>query len=297
MWAQTIGHQNQIAQLKQTAETERLPHAYIFSGLQGIGKKRVALGLAQFLACSSEKKPCEQCEACLKISKSLHPDLFFISPAGKTIKVDTLRDLKQKVYLHPLETTTRIILIEEAEKMTEAGANALLKILEEPPANNIFILITDRPNQLLPTILSRCHLLSFAPLTTQQIEQILMREGMENREASTRSLLSQGSLQTAREISPTLYDEARTFLKKIESLKSVTDLLELGEELHQHEQLKHILELWQIAYHASMLHAPEPQLQKKLAAWEEIQKTLRELEAYSNKQLLVENLLFKLAAA
>ena len=144
-----------------------MPPAALFYGAPGIGKKRVALALVQWLFCRQAGTDDKRIEA-----KS-HPDLQFIEPEGKTIKIETIRSCQEKLQRAPLEAPLKIVLIDSAESLTRQAANSLLKILEEPPRDTLFILITSSLFQILPTIRSRCRRLFFSPPPVDEMAETL----------------------------------------------------------------------------------------------------------------------------
>lgn len=148
---------------------ERLPHALLLFGPQGIGKLALAERAAQLLLCEGEKKPCDACDACRWFLAGNHPDFWRLEPEALwkeppekkdkpsiVIKVDQIRSLADFLYTHSYRGRSRVVLVHPAEHMNEDAADALLKGLEEPPAGAVFILVSHRPAQLLPTIRSRC---------------------------------------------------------------------------------------------------------------------------------------------
>jgi DNA polymerase-3 subunit delta' len=145
---------------------ERLPHALLVHGPRGIGKLALAERAAQLLLCEGEKKPCDACDACRWFLAGNHPDFRRLEPEvlwlekpekpSIVIKVEQVRELADFLYVGSHRGRLRIALVHPAEDMNENAANALLKGLEEPPAAAVFILVSHRPAQLLPTIRSRC---------------------------------------------------------------------------------------------------------------------------------------------
>lgn len=173
-----IGHEKPIQILKNRIKFNRIGHAYLFTGNDGIGKKLTAIAFSKAINChhlSQEQNPCNQCISCLKIEKGNSPDLDMIYPADYTIKIDQIREIKNHIYLRPLENRKKIYIINKAEKMTIEASNSLLKILEEPPEFAMIILITAFPDTVLPTILSRCCQLPFKPLHIEHQREILIR--------------------------------------------------------------------------------------------------------------------------
>ena len=148
--------------LNQLVQTGRLPHALLISGAHHIGKMQLARRWAWTLFCEqSEVAFCGQCKTCHLLKAGTHPDFLCVSPeSGKDIRIDTIREITAKLNQTSQQGSKKICLISPAEAMNENAANALLKILEEPPANTFFILVTHSQQRLLPTIISRCHQLS-----------------------------------------------------------------------------------------------------------------------------------------
>jgi|Deesub1362B_J571_1020462.scaffolds.fasta_scaffold00243_4 DNA polymerase-3 subunit delta' len=177
---------------------ERLPHALIFAGPHGVGKKLMALNLAKALNCEKNKlDPCDECSQCHSINNENHPDIIIFSPQGQFIKIDQMRFLIQTAYLKPMIGSNRVFIIDQAEKLNEEASNAILKILEEPPLFSLIILITNNPSFLLPTIRSRCQIIPFSSIKKEQIESILKEKGYNKEKARLISLLAGGSLQKA----------------------------------------------------------------------------------------------------
>lgn len=195
------------------ARNETLPHALLLSGPAGTGKEEAALTLAQILNCHTPTEPsvppsthfsshrCGTCRSCRKIDAGTHPDIRVIEPEGSHIKIAQIRDLCNTLLAKPLEATHRVILIKDAGRMNREAANALLKVLEEPPAGTFFILTTSQPSELLPTVLSRCQLVRFRPLSKETVVRCLMEEShLPQQQAESVAALSDGSLALARDM-------------------------------------------------------------------------------------------------
>ena len=173
-------------------------HAYLLTGAMGIGKRTFAKVLACALFCMSEQKPCGVCEACRRVMSGNEPDVLEVYPeAGKQIPVDTVRDVIRTVSQHAFGTGYRVVLIEPVEKMNPAGQNALLKSLEEPLSNVVFLLMTHEFSATLGTIASRCVRVKMTPWPDEQIVQALTAKGYSSDEARRIAPLSGGSIGTA----------------------------------------------------------------------------------------------------
>ncbi|NIQ37408.1 MAG: DNA polymerase III subunit delta' [Proteobacteria bacterium] len=194
-FGEIIGHRRPIRLLQKSILNDHLPHAYLFLGPQGIGKRITALTLAKALDCDDESgDSCDKCLSCRKISDSNHPDVFVISPDGQFIKIEQIRQLQRSLSYRPYEGKKRVCIMDGADEMTAEGANALLKTLEEPPPETLLILLATQKESLLPTIVSRCQQVSFSSLPIDQLtEELATQLSLEKRQARTLAELSQGS--------------------------------------------------------------------------------------------------------
>ncbi len=207
--------------LNRLNQSGRLPHAVLLEGAEGIGKRTLARFFAQELLCSSKDNgtPCGKCKDCLLFTQHSHPDYSWIEPdeKGKQIKVQQIRTLSDFVGTHAQQGGYRVIVIAPAEAMNIAASNALLKSLEEPGDNTLFLLITDRPGQILPTIKSRCQRIA---IPTPSVEQSLAWLEVQNTPSPELALgLSGGSPLLAKALTDN--DELTQREHLIESLKNV----------------------------------------------------------------------------
>ena len=170
-----VGHQTQIERFLEGAESGRLASTFIFAGPLGIGKRKVALGLLQALVCETNSRACGQCAACLRIEKEQSESLLLIEPQGTQIKIDQSREVIQFASLKQWGKA-RGVIIDQAELMNAAAANALLKTLEEPPENTYFFMVTSSLGRLLPTLRSRSQTFRFSPLLNEQVAQLVPAE-------------------------------------------------------------------------------------------------------------------------
>jgi DNA polymerase-3 subunit delta' len=175
---QIRGHRKILELLTRVVQTKTLAHAYVFSGLEGIGKHLTALALSKNLLCSSgEGISCGTCAACTQVDRGSHPDLMMIEPEKGAITIDSIRSLKRELSRKSFSGGYKVCLINDADKMNLQAENALLKTLEEPTPDTVIILITAKPYRLLPTVLSRCQHLKFQPLALFEASELIM-EGM-----------------------------------------------------------------------------------------------------------------------
>ena len=205
--ADIIGQEKAIGMLKGILERQRLANSYIFSGEPGIGKKLTALNFAKAINCqkseaisepripNAEVSPwtdaCDVCEACMKIESGSHPDLLLISPEDRQIKIDEIRLIDKALSFRPFEGRKKVVIIDDADAMNIAAANAFLKTLEEPPEDSVIILISSRSDRLPATIRSRCSRINFVTLSLESCRQVLHGK-VPDKDASALARLSVG---------------------------------------------------------------------------------------------------------
>ena len=162
-------------QLGAMMDAGHFPHALLFEGEPGTGRRTLATCAARAAVCRAHtpaQRPCGVCAAC---QKPVHPDILCFGGDGATLSVDTIRQLREEAYVLPNESAVRVMLLVEAHTMTPQAQNALLKILEEPPAHVLFMLTCDNRSQLLPTIVSRCVCIPVSPVEWEQAAPVLRR--------------------------------------------------------------------------------------------------------------------------
>lgn len=172
---QFIGNEKIVQRLRSKLREERFPHAVIFAGPEGVGKRTCAIFVAKALNCP-EAGPadfCDACSQCRKIDAGVHPDVLTIGleEEASEIKIAQIRDLMETLSLRPLEGRKKVFIIDPADAMNASAANALLKGLEEPPEDSHFILLSSSPQSLLATVRSRCQTYPFLPLSLEQMRQ------------------------------------------------------------------------------------------------------------------------------
>ncbi|MBA2493439.1 MAG: DNA polymerase III subunit delta' [Acidobacteria bacterium] len=259
MFNKLIGNNHIKETLRRMLATDRVPHSLLFAGVEGIGKKQFALELAKSFVCQNPKnfEACDICAACKRADKftfpkpddkdahkevifSEHADIGLVIPYNKNILIDAVRNLEKEANFRPFEAKARFLLIDEAEKLNTAkdnAANALLKTLEEPPPTSYIFLITSRPDALLPTILSRCQTLRFAPIAPTEIENYLLEtKKFSPDDAAILARLSRGSIGHALSMDLSRFPAQRDVMSKVlESLlikQNRTTLLRTAEEMN-----------------------------------------------------------------
>jgi DNA polymerase-3 subunit delta' len=247
MFDELTGNARVKAALKRMLVTERLPGAMLFVGEEGIGKKRFALEVARALNCRTPKdrEACGVCSSCTRIVKlnypqredadewtqiiwTDHPDVGLVVAPKRVLRVEQMRQIEKEANFRPFEGKARVFLIDEADKLNDASANALLKVLEEPPRTSYLILITARPAMLLPTILSRCQMIRFSPLTPAEIETHLTTNKLaDTKTARLRARAASGSIGRA------LSGDLVTFTSQRKAMLKVLNALVLSQDRAQ----------------------------------------------------------------
>lgn len=192
--------------LKMALQKGRVPNSLLFCGPEGVGKLRMAKELAIALNClQAGDEACGDCVPCGAIRAGFDdegkagafPDVMVIQPEKAVIKIDQMKFVKQMAYLKPLSGKRRVFIVDQAETMNEEAANSLLKVLEEPPHFTHIVLVTSNPFRILPTIRSRCQILSFSPITREEIERILLENGYPSERARVLAPFVDGNLERA----------------------------------------------------------------------------------------------------
>lgn len=239
------GHQALLALLARAASRDTLPQSLIFSGPDGVGKKLTAIALAQALNCMQTQAAadggvdaCGVCSICRRVALGTHPDVRVIPSA---IKVDDIRDVIDSSGYRPFEGKRRVFILDEADGLSNEIQNALLKTLEEPPRSSSFILVTSRPDLLLPTVRSRCPILRFGRLPTAQVETWLQdHKGVDAATAHAAAFAAEGSLgralvemsdegAAARQVVEAVWQHAQGSRSPMDKLRAAQLLLEPGE--------------------------------------------------------------------
>lgn len=288
-----------LGQLK----SKRLPHAFLFLGPDGVGRRMTALELAKALNCHEHEgnDPCDHCLACQKIDKGIHPDVQLIDFAWqaklenkdadkqKIIKINTIRALQHEISLKPVEGKWKIFIIEPAEKITLDAANCLLKTLEEPPAWTILILLAKHRENLPATVVSRTQIVTFRPLPERTVVTYLTsRLGCTPQRAAEVAHLSEGSLSVAIELAREKAVLAGSPWQEIKEGLPVDELLDLSQQ-HAKNAAEFLDELLAEAK-IDFRHYPA----RYRATVEDIIASQKLLEKNANAQMVLDVLFLKL---
>lgn len=253
LFREILGQDRAVNTLRQAWANDRMAHAYLFTGPEGVGKKLTALTLAQALFCKfKSSEPCGNCPGCLKVKNSCHPDLYILSSGTAAIKIDQIRWLQKQIMLKGVEGDKKMAVLEGAEKMTPEAANAFLKTLEEPPPDTFVILITSQPSALLGTISSRCQLIRFLPLSRENMFEILKRQkDLSMSEASLLADLVEDGMDHALSLASGSIEERinrAVKLMEISNNPTVSSLFDVSKELSEdREEVEEVLWILQTA--------------------------------------------------
>lgn len=217
MFGKLVGNDEVKEILRRFIANERVPNSLTLAGPEGVGKRQFALAIAMSLVCTDRttSEACETCPSCRRgggfafpkaddrdahelVVWSEHPDVGTVIPYKQFILVDAIRHLEKESNFRPFEASSRVFIIDDADRMNDSAANALLKTLEEPPATTHIFLITSRPDSMLATIRSRCQMVRFSPIENDLIERFLIDErGFSVDDARIASAISHGSIGRA----------------------------------------------------------------------------------------------------
>jgi DNA polymerase-3 subunit delta' len=200
-----IGHRRLVALLSRSVHRGTLPPSLILAGPAGVGKRLVAAAIAEALNCTDpqhssalEHDACGACPSCRRIARGVHADVVVVEPGDNgSIRIDQVRDIIERANFRPFEGRRRVVIIDQADALVVAAQNALLKTLEEPPASSVFLLVTSKPDLLLPTVQSRCPRLRFRPLGPEEVAEALVSRGRAPAEAHAVAAMAEGSIGLA----------------------------------------------------------------------------------------------------
>jgi DNA polymerase-3 subunit delta' len=194
MWDGVIGQEQAVGRLRRAVE--RPSHAYLLAGPRGSGVLEAARCFAAALVCPDGG--CGACNTCRRARSARHPDVIEFEPAGTFVVVDQVEEMMKEAFTSPFEAERKIIVLTEADRMNDPAANKLLKTLEEPPARTHFLLLSEAPDELLPTVRSRCQRIDFAALSDAAVAAALVADGVDPEAAAGAARLASGRLDRAR---------------------------------------------------------------------------------------------------
>ena len=227
---QVIGHESIIQHLQNAISAQKVSHAYIFYGEEGMGKKTLANAFAKTLQCEENGiRSCDRCKSCMQADSGNHPDIIRVTHEKLSIGVDDIRiQVNADILVKPYDSRYKIYIIDDADKLTEQAQNALLKTMEEPPEYAVILLLVSNLTSLLPTILSRCVQLNLKPVDKTVIKEFLMeRHHIPDYKAEVAAAFSSGNVGKAIK-----YASSEDFEKMKEE---ILHILKYIDEMELHE--------------------------------------------------------------
>jgi len=329
------GQQQAIGLLTTLLRKGHIPHALVFTGIDGIGKQTTAQAFAMacncddpqpFSASSSETFPparinaCGQCRSCRRILSDNHPDILHLRPSGNMIRIAVIRDLIQQLTIKPFEQGKRVVIIAGSDTMNMEASNALLKVLEEPPENTLLILTAQQTADLLPTIVSRCQQIRFSSLPRDVLIGLLTADdALTPEEARAAAALAEGSYTHALKMVQAGWIPRRNWLaNELSRLdgRSTTAKLALAEKLADGKKLLPDTLAWLMTWYRDLIvfpfqpeHIVNSDLRHQIRAeaaktspqalidrMKAVQRARQHLQTNANPRLTMEDLVLQLAA-
>lgn len=325
-----LGHEKELRIISEAQRSGRLAHSYLFAGPEGIGKRKTAFELARALNCASASNDaCGECTSCLRAASGTHTNIVEVTPTVKdkdelvpdpsgVIRIEQIRDVLS-LLRYKAEGGRKVVIVDAAERLMPQAANAFLKTLEEPPAGSVIILVSSRPADLLPTIISRCQRIAFRPLPEDALIGVIVEKtGVTMEEAASAARMTGRSLSLAlKYIGEGHGEKGRELIKRLQSTTDVSEALKFAEELSKRDDLLDALEIlkgWyrdravsaagaenllaNAAYYGYSDGSFEGEIESLVEDFFSIEETRRMIAPprYANKLLAMEALILKLVA-
>jgi DNA polymerase III subunit delta' len=302
------GHDKVLHLLENDIQQENLAHANLFVGPENIGKYSAAKKLALLLQC--EQKGCGSCNVCREIDNKIHTDTLEIVNDGEKIKIDSIRNIIEKAFLTK-QSRYKVLLIQDVERMTDEAANAILKTLEDPPGDVLFFLTSSRPNDLLPTILSRVRVYKFGKLSESIMFELLNEKFPLADEEALRlvtefsagqpgkaCLLLENSnkLQAYKKVYEDIYDLLEKN-DKVDQCAYIGNLVSISKEMKNDSLIYEFMDIFQVVLRKKLMMNVEQgndiiSRKRLLALLEKINVIKEALPRNVNTKMLLENLMF-----
>ena len=282
-----IGNDKVKTFLNKQIKENHVLHSYLFVGIDGIGKTLFAREYARKILCI-DKEETEDCISCIKWNSFNHPDFYQIEPENRTIKIEQIRQMQERISEKPITSNKKVYLIIDSDTMTKEAQNCLLKTLEEPPEYISIILTTSNESKLLNTIKSRCMKIVFEPIEKQKIEEYLKND-LQIQPSSGLINLSDGSIGRAitLEEEKEIYEQVNNVINNIEKQDLITTLNNAEVLYKEKEKIQEILEYMNV----SLYHTKEI---RKLNCIQYVEETKKRILANANYDMCIDYLLMNL---
>ena len=293
-----IGNDKIKEELADTIKSNNVSHSYLFAGPDGIGKKLFAKEFAKACLCLSEEKPCSKCSSCVKFDGENNPDYKEIGPDGNSIKIAQIRELQERIYEKPIDSSKKVIVIDDSDKMTEEAQNGLLKTLEEPPEYAIIILIATNENKLLNTVKSRCLKISFSAIADSEVKKYILQNNIIESPSENILKVCGGSLGKVKHVAENLeiYNQIEDVTNKLiaGNIKNMVDMFNKFQVLYDNKD--NVLELldYMIVIIYSFIVQKQNFSQKWLNIVQIIEKSKIKLNSNTNTDMCIDELLMNI---
>lgn len=292
MFSEIIGNTKIKDTLEKIVKLDKMSHSYLFSGIDGIGKKKIAIEFAKGILCLDEQdRYCNNCKSCIQFDANNNPDFFLLEPIDNMIKIDQIREMQRHVIEKPIVGKKKVYIIDKADAMRPEAQNCLLKTLEEPPEYIIIILISSVEANLLTTIKSRCTIMKFDRLEDEQIVKYLKeKENIENLNKETIEIF-QGSLGKALEKLEykDIYENINKIFFNVENISKI-DFLKKSEDLYSQKD-----KIYDILDYINILFIKKAKINSKYAnCIEKVEEAKKKLKYNVNYEMILDNLIFSI---
>ena len=291
MFENILGNDKIKQQLIQSNQNKQVSHSYLFVGIEGIGKKMIAMEFAKMILCTAQNQYCGECKSCIEFDTNNNPDFKIIEPEGNSIKIEQIREFQSKVSEKPIISNRKVYIINDCDKMTPEAQNCLLKTLEEPPEFVTIILIVSNESALLTTIKSRCMIIHFDKIPNNQIEEFLENNYQINFKSPIMINAFQGSIVKALQLKENQeqYEKIEDVLYNLEKQDKI-DTLNMSEIIYKSKDEKmKILDYMNVVL---------LELAKKSSKYANcisiVEETKKRLQANANFDMSIDNMLFHL---
>lgn len=291
MFEEIIGNKQIKDTLEKAISQNKTSHSYLFIGIQGIGKKMLAIEFAKMLLCLNENKPCNECKSCIEFDTNNNPDFSYIEPDGNSIKIEQIRNLQKKIQEKPIISERKIYIINDADLMTQEAQNCLLKTLEEPPEFATIILIGSNETAFLPTIKSRCTILHFNKIDNNEIKRYLQNSHNINNISESMLDIFQGSIGKALRLKDKQeeYQQVENIIEQINK-SDLIDFLNKCENFYKaKEEIEELLEYLNIIL---LKKAKKEYLYTNCIKI--VENTKKRLKQNANYDMSIDNMLFNI---
>lgn len=288
MFENILGNDKIKKELIGSINNGKYSHSYLFLGISGIGKKMIAKEFAKMILCDGEEKYCNKCKSCIEFDSGNNPDFAEINPDGNNVKIEQIRELQRKIVEPPIISNKKVYIIDEADSMTKEAQNCLLKTLEEPPEFAVIILIGSNESNFLSTIKSRCTIIKFNSIPSEQVKNYIEKKYDIHPISENIILASEGSIGKAEILKDKqeLYNAIDNILANIEKMDLI-DTLKNADIIYKSQEDKiDILEYINI-----ILFRKSRQNAKYLNCINIIEDTKKRLNANSNYNMTVDNMI------